>query len=272
MSKRLEADYCNILVAIFELMLRGGVPPSELLPLCMRSLERAERKYRVNRKDEGSGLVTAALVLDAWHRNRRYLTSRGTPKALRLFGRAPSVEGLVRLQKVKKGAPGVARHLKSVGLLVRCGKDLYKPASDAAVVSARDPFVLQYTARALSTLLETVAQNVNHTRNLAPLIERCAEVPDLPRKHVKEFQTFTHAQGRTFVRTVNDWLESRRIRGSSGRATRSTVRAGIHTYAYVAIRRSRGGVPATSSPRSLKVRLATPSLGSSPHCSWVVRS
>jgi len=244
MSKRLEADYCNILVAIFELMLRGNVRPNELLPLCMRSLERAEHKYRSNRNDEGSGLVTAALVLDAWHRNRRYLTSRGTPKALRLLGRAPSVEGLVRLQKVKKGASGVARHLRSVRLLVSCGGGLYKPASDAAVVCTKDPLVLQYAARALSTLLETVAQNVNHTGNLAPLIERCAEVPDLPRKHVKEFQTFTHAQGRTFVRTVNDWLESRRVRGSYGRPTRSTVRAGIHTYAYVAIKRNRGIVAA----------------------------
>jgi hypothetical protein len=240
MSRRLEADYCNILVAIFELMLRGGVRSKELLPFCVRSLERAEQKYRATRKDKVSGLVTAALVLDAWHRNRRYLSSRGTPRALRLLGRAPSVEGLVRLQKVRKGASEVARHLKSVGLLVPCGRGLYKPANDAAVVSTRDPLVPQYAARALSTLLETVAQNVNHTRNLAPLIERCAEVPDLPWKHVKEFQTFTHAQGRTFVRTVNDWLESRRVRRSSGRLARSTVRAGIHTYAYVALKRNRG--------------------------------
>ena len=245
MSRRLEADYCNILVTIFELMLRGGVRSKELLPLCIRSLECAEQKYRANRKAKENGLVTAALVLDAWHRKRRYLTSRGTPKALRLLGRAPSVEALVRLQKVGKGASGVARHLRTVGLLVPCGRGLYRPASDAAVVSAKDPLVLQYAARALSTLLETVAQNVNRTRSLAPLIERCAEVPDLPRKHLKEFQTFTHAQGRTFVRTVNDWLESRRVRRSSGRLAPSTVRAGIHTYAYVALRRNRGLMPTT---------------------------
>jgi hypothetical protein len=245
MSKRLEADYCNILVAIFELMLRSNVRANDLLRLCIRSLERAEKRYHLNRKDEGGGLVTAALVLDAWHRNRRYLTSRGTPKPLRLFGRAPSVEALVRLQQVKKEASGVARHLKTVRLIVPCGRGLYKPASDAAVLSAKDPLVLQYAARALSTLLETVAQNVNRTRNLAPLIERCAEVPDLPRKHVREFQTFTHAQGRTLVRTVNDWLESRRIRRSSGRLARGTVRAGIHTYAYVAPKRNRGLVSTT---------------------------
>jgi hypothetical protein len=245
MSKRLEADYSNILAAIFELMLRGGIRPNDLLPLCMRSLERAEQRSRLSRKDEAGGLLTAALVLDAWHRDRRYLSTRGTPKALRLFGRAPSVEGLVRLQRVRADASGVARHLRSVRLIVPCGRGLYKPASDAVVISAKDPLVLQYTARALSTLLETVAQNVSRTPDLAPLIERCAEIPDLPRRHVKEFQSFTHAQGRTLVRTVNDWLESRRVRRPSGRALRGTVRAGIHTYAYVAPQRSRTVTPSS---------------------------
>lgn len=243
MSKRLETDYSNILVAIFELMLRGGVRPNDLLPLCMRSVERAEQRSRFSRKDETEGLVTAALVLDAWHRDRRYLNNRGTPKPLRLFGRAPSVEGLIRLQRVRGDALGVARHLRSVRLIVPSGRGLYKPASDAAVISAKDPFVLQYAARALSTLLETVAQNVSRTRDLAPLIERCAEVPDLPRRYVREFQNFTHAQGRTLVRTVNDWLESRRVRRPSGRPLRGTVRAGIHTYAYVAPQRSRTVTP-----------------------------
>jgi len=243
MSKRLESDYCDILVAIFELMLRGGIRYNDLLPLGIRSLERAQRRYNSNRKNEGSGPVTAALVLDSWHRNRRYLNSKGTPKPLPLLGPAPSVAGLVRLQKVRDDASQVARHLKSFGLILPCGRGLYKPVSDAALLSTRDPLILQYTVRALSTLLETVAQNVNRTRNLAPLIERCAEVPDLPLKHVREFQTFTHAQGQTFVRTVNDWLESRRIRGSSGRHTRGTVRAGIHTFAYVAPKRNRCVIP-----------------------------
>lgn len=233
LSKQVKIDYSNILVAVFELMLRGGIRAADLLPVCVKSLERAEAKSRIGRRFQGNGLLAAALVLDAWHRNRRYLTATGTPKPVPLRGRAPSVEGLIRLQRFNEPASHVTRSLKAFHLIVPCGDGLYMPASDVAVVSARDPLILQHAARVLSTLLETVGQNVGGAPNLPPLIERVAEVPDLPRKDVHAFRAFTQAQGRTFIRTVNDWLESRRARSPKKRAN-GTVRAGIHTYAYVA--------------------------------------
>jgi hypothetical protein len=237
-SRRLELDYSNVLVAIFELMLRGGIRAKELLPVCIGCLERAET--RLSRKDECGGLMTAALVLDAWHRDRRYMSTRGAPKAVRLLGPAPSVEALIRLQRVIARPSDVAHSLRAAQLIVSSGRNLYKPASDVAVISARGPLVVQHAARALLALLDTMGRNVSGTRSLAPLIERCAEVPDLPRKHIRAFQTFTQAQGRTFLRTVNDWLESRRARRSSRKGMNTTVRAGIHTYAYVAPKRHRG--------------------------------
>lgn len=235
LAKRLQVDYSNVLVSIFELMLRGGIRAKDLLPTCVSALEHAEKKAALGRRqDESGGLVVAALVLDAWHRDRRYLNPGGTPKAVPLLGPAPSVEALVRRQRSTQPASEIARRLRAVELVISCGRNRYKPASDAAVISARDPLILQHAARALSTLVQTVGQNVSGVRNVAPLIERFAEVPDLPKRHVKAFQAFTHVQGRTFLRTINDWLESRRL-GRSGRKELSrTVRAGIHTYAYVA--------------------------------------
>jgi len=237
LSKQLQLDYSNALVAIFELSLRSGIGAQDLLRVCMRSLKRAERQCHLNRGAEYSVAFAAAQVLDAWHRDRRYLSSRGTAKAVRLFGPAPSVEALVRRQKVPEHASDVARHMKAVQLVVPCGKNLYKPTSDVALISARDPrdpLVLQYASRALLTLLETVGQNVGGAGSFSPLIERVAEVPDLPRKEIEAFKMFTQLQGRTFVRTINDWLEVRRGRRSSWRRANGTVRAGIHTYAYVA--------------------------------------
>jgi hypothetical protein len=233
LSKQIEIDYSNVLVATFGLMLRGGMRAADLLPICVKSLERAETKSRIGRRSQGNGLIAAALVLDGWHRNRRYLTATGTPKPVPLRGPAPSVEGLIRLQRVKERVSNVTQSLKAFHLIVPHGGGLYTPASDVAVVAARDPIILQHAARALSTLLETVGQNVGRAPNLPPLIERVAEVPDLPRKELRAFRAFTQAQGRTFIRTVNDWLESRRARSPKRRAD-GTVRAGIHTYAYVA--------------------------------------
>jgi len=57
LSKRLELDYSNILVAIFELMLRAGIRGKDLLPVCLRSLERAESRSRRNQREECGGLV-----------------------------------------------------------------------------------------------------------------------------------------------------------------------------------------------------------------------
>jgi hypothetical protein len=238
-AKRLKVDYSNVLVALFELMLRSGVQVKELLPVCVGSLRQAQAKCSLPFTDEVGGLVTAALVLDAWHRDRRYRTSQGAPKPVPLFGPAPSVQALIRRQKTSSATSQVARRLKNVRLIVRCGKNLYKPASDAAVISAKDPLILQHAARALATLLGTVGQNINSAQRLGPLIERFAEVPDLPSNQVGAFKSFTHAQGRTFLRTVNDWLESRRVRSKAGRSKLRTVRAGIHTYAYIVPRPQR---------------------------------
>ena len=239
-SKPLERDYSDLLASIFEVMLRGGIRAKELLPVCVRAVERAEtRSHSSLESSEYGGLMTAALVLDAWHRDRRYLTVRGAPKSIRLLGRAPSVEALIRRQKIRKHVVDIAYRLKAVQLIVPCGRALFKPASDIAVISARDPFILQHTIRALSALVGTVTQNMSGTKSSAPLIERCAEVPDLPRKHIKAFQTFTQAQGRTFLRTINDWLESRRARTLSEKQSTRTVRAGIHTYAYFAAKEPR---------------------------------
>jgi len=223
-------------------MLSSDLTCEDVLTECKRSVTRAEARSRSRRLRETGGLVSAALVLDAWHRDRRYLTTQGLPKAVRLLGRVPSVEALIRTHTGHRNAADAAKRLRNLHLLVPCGRGLYRPTSDAAVISDREPLVLQHAARALSTLVETVGRNVRRGGSLAPLLERVAEIPDLPRRHIADFQRFTHLQGRTFLRTVNDWLEARRARRNGRVGT--TVRAGIHAYAYVAAARRRA--PASS--------------------------
>lgn len=235
-SKRLQIDYTNVLAGIFDLMLSTGFKAGDLETICMSALGRAAANIRVGTRDETGGLMTAALVLDAWHRDRRYLDRNGEPRAIPLLGPAPSVEAMVRSQHPKRRPADIAQRLRTLKLIVSNRRRLYKPSSDVAVISSKDPLVLQHTVRALSALLATVGRNVNGERGLSPLIERHAEVPDLPRRDVEAFQNFTHIQGRIFLRTINDWLESRRARRSRSEGTIRTVRAGVHTYAYFAPR------------------------------------
>jgi hypothetical protein len=228
--RRLERDYSQVLTAIFTFMLDSGMTSTNLRIVCARSIDKAERRARLGHKEDADELVAASMALDTWHRNRRYLNEKAAPRPVRLLGRAPSVEALIRLQRRGEDAAKVARRLKAFHLVVPCGNSLYRPRSDAAVVSRHDPLVLQHAARALSTLLETVTQNMSVSRS-SPMIERTAEVPDLPSEHVEAFKRFSQVQGRLLLRTVNDWLESRRSR--SFPRGRSSVRAGVHVHAFV---------------------------------------
>jgi hypothetical protein len=245
MGIRFEPNYSKVLTAVFELMLNAGVGVKALESACVASLRRAETQAKIG-PDKAEVFITAGLVLDAWHRDRRYLNRRAEPKPVPLLGRAPSVEALVRAQRLGRKAAAIARRLKALQLVVPNGRGGYFPASDVAVISAEHPLVVQHAARALSTLLETVGRNMSGTRKLAPLIERIAEVPDLPQEHVEAFERFTQLQGRIFIRTINDWLESRRKKGTKRRKSMASVRAGVHTYAYVAPH-PRSGVRATHS-------------------------
>jgi hypothetical protein len=236
-AKRLARDYSQVLTVIFAYMLSNGVQAEDLRLVCRHALRRAESAARFGRNEESGGLAMASLVLDTWHRDRRYLNNRAAPRAVRLLGPAPSVEALIRVQRRKGDAATIARRMKTLRLVVPSGRSLYRPMSDIAILSRHNPLVLQHAARALSALLDTVIQNMGSSRS-APMIERTAEVPDLPRKHVAAFQQFSQVQGRHFLRTLNDWLESRRRRRPAGGSPRRTVRAGVHLHAYIAAKRT----------------------------------
>lgn len=239
-TKRLSRDYSQALATLFAFMLNNGLQSRELLSICTRELKKAESKDRLGSMAPSGGLAMASLVLHAWHRDRRYLNGRAVPRAIRLLGPPPSVEALIRIQRRRGDAVAIASYLKRLRLVVPCGRNLYRPTSDIAVISRHNPLILQHAARAVSTLLETVTQNVSNTSSRsALLIERTAEVPDLPRKHVPAFREFSQRQGLLLLRTINDWLESRRVRRSAGERGRSLVRAGVHLYAYVATREAR---------------------------------
>lgn len=214
-------------------MLNNGLRPPDLSAVCGRALKKAESKVRLRKIAPLGGLATASLVLHAWHRDRRYLNGKATPRAIRLLGPAPSVEALIRVQRKRDDSAMMARHLKRLRLVVPCGRGLYRPTSDAAVISQHNPLVFQHAVRALSTLCETVSQNVRSSPRSAHLIERTAEVPDLPSEHVLPFRRFSQRQGKLLLRTINDWLEARRARRSLAGRGQTTVRAGVHLYAYV---------------------------------------
>ena len=231
-AKRTAEYYQKLLTAVFEFMLIGGMRSPEILKIAVRALGVADVEKSLPKPSKGVDLAFAGMILDAWHRNRRYLDDRGRPKPLPLLGRSPSVEALVRAEHVADDPLELVRRLKSLKLIVRSGKERYRPANRFAVVAEPNSLVQQHAVRSLSTLLKTIKDNLAETQSSRGLIERTAEVPDLPIKYVAEFRDFARSQGWALLSTLNDWLELRRARGKMGRP-RETIGAGVHLFAYL---------------------------------------
>lgn len=246
--KQTRREYERVLASIFGLLIQCGIRQRAISSLATRALKSAMKNAISYRQPGGGELVTFSLVLDAWHRDRRYLTSRGKPKAIPLLGRAPSVEALVRSEGPMFDSVELAYRIQSLHLVIPCSGKRYRPIGDTALVSMYGPIVLQHVAQSLISLLETVEDNLRGAPTSAPLLERSAEVPDLPAECVESFQQFSRFQGSIFARTINDWLETRRARGQFA-AARKSVRAGVHVHAYIAPARSRIRLAATANDR-----------------------
>lgn len=229
---RQQSEYVQLMRSMFDFLLTSGMEVSAVRGIVERAFTEAGERNRRARRRSDFGLATAGRVLDRWHRSRKYTTEHAAPKAIPLLGRAPSVEALVRSENAGVDCAAFARRLKSLGFLVRAEGGRYRPAARIAVIAGLSPLIQEYVARSSSTLLQTIRHNVSSPRRSQKLIERFAEVPDLPAGCEAAFRRFSTEQGWAMLDRMNDWLESRRARRSARRSGR-TVRAGVHLYAYV---------------------------------------
>lgn len=235
--KQTRREYERVLAGIFGLLIQCGIRERAVSTIAGRALRLAVSKAASLGHPGGNEFVTISLVLDAWHRNRRYLTSRGKPRAVPLLGRPPSVEALIRSEGLIFSPIQLAYRIQALRLITPCAGNRYRPTSDTALISMHGPTVLQHVAQCLMSLLETVDDNLKGAPASAPLLERSAEVPDLPAECVESFQQFSGLQGAIFARTINDWLVTRRARDGV-KDKDKCVRAGVHVHAYIAPARS----------------------------------
>ncbi len=231
-TKQIRREYQRLLGMVFTILMNGGMKRRTVSTISARALATACAKTQSRDGDKGSELVTFGLVLDAWHRDRRYLTAAGKPKAVPLTGKPPSLEALIRTQNRQADTAILIARIKALRLLAETSRGLYKPVADTVLLSFSGPILLQHLALSLAMLLETVEENIRGGAASPRLLERLAEVPDLPAGYVEAFLRFSRLQGSMFVRILNDWLETRRARAGAV-SHKNTVRAGVHVYAYV---------------------------------------
>jgi hypothetical protein len=229
-SRRSQRQYREeILGAVFRFLLAVGVSTNELERDIAEALAKSVQHARHRPPPQSIGITALGSILHRWHHQRRYLDARAQPIALRLRGRSPSFESLVRSEGLGIQFRQIFSEMKELRLVrrSRCG---YVPTKYDAIVSRYNPMVVEYTAVAITRMLSTIANNTDPQKKVT-FIERSAFVADLKKQHFDEFCRFAHSQGEALVSALNDWLEARRAFGAARRRG-DIVPAGVHVYAF----------------------------------------
>ncbi len=231
LDEDVHSYFRGILHAAFLVMLRSGISTQEVTAISNAALALAQDQLNVRSEQMPRLSVIVAGTLHSWHHRRFFLNASGRPRALSLRRGQMSVAALIRSEDSQANVPDVISAMKRLHLLKRTRGGLFLPTSQLATIMRLDPILAEHVCHSLGRLLATVSQNTQAPKEEKRLIERSAQVQDLPRRKLAEFREFANMQGELFVRTINDWLESRRVQDASS-TRRQVARAGVHVFAF----------------------------------------
>ena len=231
------AYFTKVLNSLVDFLLVGGMDAAEIQHVVAKRVagapERARAAATPGAASTGVGMDTvSALVLHRWHREESLLDEQALPIAIRLYGRAPSVEALALAEGSDVPAKTIALAMKSSGLIKQVARGLYVPEARVGKIGTLHPVLVEHASKSLVRFLETIQRNTSSAKKKLTLIERYTHIPDLPVEALTAFQSFSQEHGSSFLAGVDDWLESRRHVGMN-REKKSGLAAGIHVFAYV---------------------------------------
>jgi len=239
-SSAADGNYrIKILQEVFRFLTETGISDEQLRQDVSLAMLANQKSHKPRRRDRTLKLSDAGCILHRWHNDLRYLKKNASPLPLRIRGRAPSIEALVRSERLPFSSHYVVRELKALNLLRRTAAGFIPTRTDA-IIRSLSPTTAQYASHAVTRLLSTLTRNLQPGVE-TPLIERAAFVPDFPEAEMKEFSRFVQIQGVSLTQNVNEWLEAHRgtaphaVGRSNGRSRKARlVQAGIHVYAFCA--------------------------------------
>jgi len=226
-------SYCHdILYAVLLVMLRTGASVKDITATTAAVLAAAKSNLNASRSADPALSVVVAGVLHRWHHDRRFLDRSASPRSLSPDSGRNSLTRLIRSENQKINVTDVVAAMRRLKLIRRHKDGHYRPTTRVATIHELDPVLAEHVCHSLGRLLLTVSNNTRHDANGQRLIERSAQVHDLPRNKLGEFRDFANVQGETFVNSMNDWLESRRARDGENERSKVT-HAGVHLFAFV---------------------------------------
>jgi hypothetical protein len=231
-SKVVQEEYCaGALRAVCELMRSYGISKKSAEKIIRDALERGYSDL-ISSNTETRRFTRLADVCARWYVEAGFVDSSGQPKPLKWNGRSGNLLTLVRRVVGQQESQDVVRELISRRLLRRTRDDAWLPKSKVIPPSGAERAQSLRSATMIARLLQTVVHNTGLGYKGDVLLEVMAQVPRLPAHDVRRFKKFAKAQGVSFIKTVDDWLESRNVRRSARRLS-STREAGVVAFAFV---------------------------------------
>jgi hypothetical protein len=239
-----ESDIQRAVVTMLLIKLRSGTSPQELKKFLNKCVSKAVSTYRPSGRGEMIWLYQIARILRTWHLETRFLTTRGDPRPLKMRGR-DSLRSLILCHFPPRKVSLVINTMKRNGLVTHRRSGFWIPTSMYARTPKPTVELLSHFAEGVSRLAETVGKNTTSKRADDLLLERAAQVSDLPVTEAKAFRRYVQTQGMAFLTTVDDWLESRSK--NTTKKSKGVCHAGVFTFAFVDDKRSRN-LPMELSP------------------------
>jgi hypothetical protein len=228
--RQAEEDIQRAVVTMLALKLRSGTTPIELKKFVASCAAQAIKSHKPARHGQIIWLYQIARVLRTWHLETRYLTDAGQPKPLK-FGGANGLGSLIRNHFPQQMIRVVLETMQRNGLVRLRKTGYWIPTSRYAKTPRPTVELLSHFAEGVSRLAETVGRNTKTRRKGDLLLEKAAQVSDLPRTEAKEFRKFAQTQGMAFLTAIDDWLETRSHIKHRRRA--EVCNAGVFAFAFI---------------------------------------
>jgi hypothetical protein len=230
-SKNQDDFLTDAVFAICQLLREQGFDRSSAETQILHQLERVYKSSRTTPAIT-KRISRLADVCARWYQEKEFIDERGRPKPLVWSGRTGSLTKLVARVVGKEHTKDVIRELVSKRLISRVGVGTWLPKSQVVAPDGFDSAQALRGASMVGRLIRTVGHNRNLRYRGDVLLEVMAQVPRLPNRELPAFRKFTKAQGLSFIKAVDDWLESRNLRRNS-RMRRSSREAGVVAFAFV---------------------------------------
>lgn len=230
----------SLLTHVARLLFEFGLNRNELIGILTRIPEKnsTPNTAKQTKHETELGWWSYARILSHWHHNPEFVDATGGPARLRLRGRGPSFESLVRRALPGRQPAVILRKLTELGALERTAGGTVLPANRHLVAHKKNHTTLLRALETLEALSSTMHRNLfargSKSRSRS-LFERSAVSEKFDMRQLRRLNGIVRTQGQSMLEFIDEWMSRHE---TVGRRRGKPGYVGVGMYLYVGDRES----------------------------------